>query len=734
MSLFGATPQPAQSTTPMFSFGGTTGGSAGAGSGLAGSSSLTGPVGGQGAAGAGAGQANTLTPSFSFSLPGGNTSTPQQQAQQQQPSPSLFGQQTQQAPFGGGFGSASQSGGGGGGGLFSSPFAAPQQGQVGPQQNTPSQFSSSFGGPRPGGGLTHSQSAFDLSGSMMQQQQQQQQPPSLPGQFIAQQQQGQQQNQIMSTNAFLLTSPPRAPPPAPAWAAGAGESRRYVPSHLTHMRYKNSPVGSGGSTNAANGFYTPDRMPTSPIAGTPSPGGLGSMSRPARPFPASQSTTALRSSAEPATRVRGGGASNKFAGPSFGVPKPHHTRSSLAQSSSANVSFGEFDDLPPTESIYDAGAASPFAFQLPTTSGATGAMMTESSAGFGLVSTPSSNAGGGQVDDSRYMQQPGAQGSTPGTPALSTMSPAKEQATSVIVFGFPPELTHVVVDHFARFGTIMEHLSSGSLSSTGEHHVGVSDGTPVETGKNWVKITYTTAVAANRALAENGRTLGSMDYVIGCVPHSPTTPAFFTDGRKTSTTGLLRGSGPSLNIHALLSEGPTGEDLAGSSNSRRRKGDELWKAAAATASGSSSSNLFTPVAQPAARGPSTPQQQVQEPTKSSSSTLPRMSSVPAGLGKRIDVHGPEGIFKEKERKGGMLSGSATLRGLASIFLGGEQPKQQGGGALKRLAGDEFLAGGNGKRPLQQQQQQQPLLPQQQESWLGWTTKKTQEFIFGWDDL
>ncbi|KAK9374840.1 Nup53/35/40-type RNA recognition motif-domain-containing protein [Lipomyces chichibuensis] len=664
MSLFGATPQPAQSAP--FSFGATGGGGMG---------SATTP--GQ------AGQTNSSTPSFSFSLNSapGNKSTPPQQQQQ----PSLFGSGglmgQQPPPFGSGFGMASQSGS-----LFSSPFG--QQGQPQQQQSTPSQFSSSFGART--GGLTHSQSAFDLSGSMTMSPQQQQQFPGQQQFMPQQQQQQQQQNQIPSTNAFLLTSPPRAPPPAPAWA-GAGESRRYVPSHLTHMRYKNSPAGS------ANGYYTPDRFATSPAPGTPSPG-LGS-SRSMKPFggiSGSQSTTALTSS-ESASRVRG----PKFGGPSFGVPKPHHTRSSVAQSSSANMSFGEFDELPPTDSIYDAGAASPFAFQLPTTSGAGTNEVSAS-----MLLSPSSNAA--QIED-KYTQP----STTPGTPNISG-SPTKDQPTSVIVFGFPPDLTHVVVDHFARFGTIMEHLSSGGSGATGEHNIGVSGATPVETGKNWIKITYTTPSAANRALAENGRTLGTMDFFIGCVPHIPSggsgpyspAPVTAASGNDVRRSGM-RGSGPSLNIHALLSESAN-EDNGSYANttSRRRRGDD------------SVPNLFTPLPQ------RQPAQQLQDAATQSAKLqappLPRMTSVPAGLGKRIDVHGPEGIFKEKERKGGMLSGSATLRGLASIFMGGETAAQEQQKRVKRGAGEDFA--GVGKRP------------QGQESWLGWTTKKTQEFIFGWDDL
>ncbi|KAK9322654.1 Nup53/35/40-type RNA recognition motif-domain-containing protein [Lipomyces orientalis] len=524
-----------------------------------------------------------------------------------------------------------------------------------------------------------------------------------------QQLQQQQQNQIPSTNAFLLTSPPRAPPPAPAWAT-TGESRRYVPSHLTHMRYKNSPGAA-----SANGYYTPDRYAGSPAAGAPSPGGLG-QSRPMTPLsaiPGAQSSTALSSSAS-ASRGRG----SKFGGPSFGVPKPHHARSLLAQSSSANVSFGEIDELPPTDSIYDTGAASPFAFQLPTTSGAG---TTEVAA---LPSSSSSSAAAqaqaqSAQNEDKYGQPSLA--STPSTPNLST-SPTKDQPTSVIVFGFPPDLTHVVVDHFARFGTIMEHLSSGTSGSTGDHVTGASGATPVETGKNWVKITYTAVSAANRALAENGRPLGSMDYVIGCVPHAPSSagggpfspgpspaPAAAAAAANSTRRSGMRGSGPSLNIHALLSEGAS--DEVGSYANRRRRGDDGLRPQPP-----SSSSLFTPQQPP----PPAVQQAAQE-TRQAGGGLPRTTSMPAGLGKRIDVRGPEGIFKEKERKG-MLSGSATLRGLASIFMGQDQQLQQPPApqGVKRGAGDEL--NGTGKRM------------QGQEGWLGWTTKKAQEFIFGWDDL
>ncbi|KAK9248941.1 Nup53/35/40-type RNA recognition motif-domain-containing protein [Lipomyces tetrasporus] len=457
------------------------------------------------------------------------------------------------------------------------------------------------------------------------------------------------------------------------------------------MRYKNSP----GAANA-NGYYTPDRYAGSPGAGASSPGGLG-QSRPMTPLgaiPGSQSSTALSSSAS-ASRGRG----SKFGGPSFGVPKPHHARSLLAQSSSANVSFGEIDELPPTDSIYDTGAASPFAFQLPTTSGAG---TTEATA-----LAPSSSSAAAAQNEDKY-GQPGLP-STPSTPNVSTStSPTKDQPTSVVVFGFPPDLTHVVVDHFARFGTIMEHLSSGPSGSTGDHITGASGATPVETGKNWVKITYTTASAANRALAENGRPLGSMDYVIGCVPHTPS-GAFSPGPAPASANGIrrsgMRGSGPSLNIHALLSEGAS-EDLASYAN-RRRNGDDGLRPP------QPSSSLFTP------QQPQLSVRQASQETRQAGG-LPRTTSMPAGLGKRIDVRGPEGIFKEKERKG--ISGSATLRGLASIFMGGQDQQQQllPPQGVKRGAGDDL--NGAGKRM------------QGQEGWLGWTTKKAQEFIFGWDDL
>ncbi|KAK9472593.1 Nup53/35/40-type RNA recognition motif-domain-containing protein [Dipodascopsis tothii] len=350
-------------------------------------------------------------------------------------------------------------------------------------------------------------------------------------------------------------SPGRNAPPTPSWASGrggAGEQRRMIPSHLTHMRYKNA-------------LYTPER-------------------------PASLSAQAYRPSSPSTTTA------SRFGGPSFGTPKPGG-RGPAATGAGVHVAD---DDLPPTESMYD--SAAPFAFQVP--------------------------AAPAERREERWADE----------------SPAKGGA-SVVVFGFPTSVTPVVVRHFARFGSILEHLAAGGD--------GRGEPVPVETGRNWLKITYTTAAAASRALAENGRIIGG--YAVGCVPHNaftaPTTP------------GRLRAEAMDLDGSPL------------------------------------SPAMYPPV-------PPTPPTPRELPP---GRVLNRAASVPALGGRRLEMKPSEGIFKERERKGG-LSSSQTLRGLASILYGDEP-------APKRAAD-------GGAPPAKRARQ----------GWLGWTGRKAQEIIFGWDDL
>ncbi|KAK9452200.1 Nup53/35/40-type RNA recognition motif-domain-containing protein [Limtongia smithiae] len=596
---------------------------------------------------------------------------------------------------------------------FGGTFGAQQPQQ--PQQSQP---------PAPGlympnRALLHSKSAFDLGSSF------QQQPSDFAPHFPMQQQQQLQQSQLQSTADYLVTSSPRRqPPPAPFWAT-AEQNRNIVPSHLTHMRSKNMGSPSGQS------YYSPDRA-TPSFPGSPNINGMSPQ------FPTPSRTPGSLSQSR----------SGKFNGPSFGTPKPRHARSNLATSSASAANqtgngSGE-DELPPISSIYDSGAASPFAFQMPIVAASAG------------LATP---AGTGMSSTDYISVEDSSQG-----PASPT-STSSLQPTSVIVFGFPPEMTHVVIDHFRKFGTIIEHVSSSSDASS------ESDITPlaVETGHNWLKITYTSPLSANRAKQENGKPLGINDYIVGCVaytgrmPEAETpfgSPAPVSSSTLPTTTGGgrirrgLRGVGPNLNIHALLEgteESPSSATPGHSStyastvSSKRRGG------------ASELEHLFTPRAQQPAPAASSPrqqslytppvsQQEYMSPSRANSTGLPRTTSVPAGLangpasnskpathgstassGRRIDLRGPEGIFKEKERRGG-LTGSATLRGIASVFMGGEEAAQQrlqhtGGrvGGVKREA-DGAPTGTAAKRQ------------QGGDGWFGWSARKAQEFIFGWDDL
>ncbi|KAK9468396.1 Nup53/35/40-type RNA recognition motif-domain-containing protein [Lipomyces arxii] len=601
---------------------------------------------------------------------GSNTPSFGQQSQQQpqQQQPAMFGNSSTQQP--------AQSS------LFSSPNVASSP--FGQQQQ---QQQSTLNGNR---GLTQSQSSFNLASPQQQLQAQQaqlllQQQQSMQNQLAQQGQRGLQNQQVQSTSAYLMSSPTRAPPPTPQWATN-GESRRYIPSHLTHMRYKNSPLNSPEPYSAQNSpGFSGNRSPS--MSGYQQPmspyGTMPPRTGPSTPITSSPSMSRLRN--------KTASSSQKFGGQSFGVPKPHHTRLSLAQNSvSGNQSSfnAEFDDLPPTESIYDSGTASPFAFQLPSTVSSTNNLALPAPS----VETPSN------IQDS---WQP----TSPGTPYANTKRQSTEQPTSVIVFGFPDHMSHAVIDKFSKFGPIMEHYTG--LDSDKE----AAGSVPVIMGKNWMRVTYTTPAAASRALAENGKTLGAGDYIIGCRASTPSDEIELMSPAKTPgslrRSAGIRGSESSLGIHGLLDGGEEASSSYASTISRRRKGEDA-----------NETYLFTPQ-----QGQPQQQQQSQQqsyfspapgqsPEKSTS--LPRTTSMPAGLGRRIDLKRSDGIFKEKERRG--ITGSATLRGLASILMGSGDDK----GGVKEGVVE------NGAKRLRTGSSSQ--------SWLGWTSKKAQDFIFGWDDL
>ncbi|BFZ64224.1 hypothetical protein YB2330_005363 [Saitoella coloradoensis] len=98
-----------------------------------------------------------------------------------------------------------------------------------------------------------------------------------------------------------------------------------------------------------------------------------------------------------------------------------------------------------------------------------------------------------------------------------------EKPTEVILFGFPPSLTHHMLEIFSRYGTILRSHASNSCS-TGTKGMN-------EMGANWLKITYADPMAASRAVAANGTLVGGQ-YMVGCVYADP------EEARKTITKAM----------------------------------------------------------------------------------------------------------------------------------------------------------------------------------------------------
>uniref|UniRef100_A0A060SX63 ARAD1A02046p n=1 Tax=Blastobotrys adeninivorans TaxID=409370 RepID=A0A060SX63_BLAAD len=201
----------------------------------------------------------------------------------------------------------------------------------------------------------------------------------------------------------------------------------------------------------------------------------------------SSATTASSASSPP---------SASYSTSSFGTPKPTQSKKS---------SFIDEESLPPTESIYDTGA-SPFVQR----------------------NTPISTSRTGPSSSRLLSNSPRRDGALP--PASNSFSSSKTQEPlassqsltaqasqncSIIVYGFPPQLASVVVKSFSKYGAIQEQYESSKDSTMHK------PAPPIETGKNWMKITYDNPTSAARAISSGNTAIGG--YIVGVAPYSSTT-------------------------------------------------------------------------------------------------------------------------------------------------------------------------------------------------------------------
>ncbi|KAA8916559.1 hypothetical protein TRICI_001285 [Trichomonascus ciferrii] len=181
---------------------------------------------------------------------------------------------------------------------------------------------------------------------------------------------------------------------------------------------------------------------------------------------------------------------NTFSG-SFGTAKP-------VQAKKSNIIDEE--DLPPTESIYDTGA-SPF-----FSGGST--PLRESVKP--MAALPTSNTAIGLRRMSSNSSKPSPPANTP-----PDVQETQNANCSVIVFGFPPTLTSTIIKHFSKFGPILENFDVAK----GESPRKSGRAPPIQTGPNWMKLTYDNPTSAAKAVSHysgGSRFIGGC--AIGCMP------------------------------------------------------------------------------------------------------------------------------------------------------------------------------------------------------------------------
>lgn len=125
---------------------------------------------------------------------------------------------------------------------------------------------------------------------------------------------------------------------------------------------------------------------------------------------------------------------------------------------------------------------------------------------------------------------------TPATPSKQS----HERGFGVKVFGFPPGQTQQVLQHFARFGEIVDNRPHSGGTPRNNDGDSLSDVSRpfiphnIVCGRNWLHIMYKDRKSAQLALAENGHIMPG-HFVVGVLPVEPLEGAFY----QNSTNYLL---------------------------------------------------------------------------------------------------------------------------------------------------------------------------------------------------
>ncbi|VEU20661.1 DEKNAAC101565 [Brettanomyces naardenensis] len=121
--------------------------------------------------------------------------------------------------------------------------------------------------------------------------------------------------------------------------------------------------------------------------------------------------------------------------------------------------------------------------------------------------------GGGLPFEENKSHLPTTNPSSQNAATRSTTRPTPVES-SVIIYGFNDSNFDLIIDHFTKFGTILEDFHN-SLRRSRPNKMNY----PIFMGEGWVKITYGNPGNAIRALREND-SIDDQGHIIGVVPYS----------------------------------------------------------------------------------------------------------------------------------------------------------------------------------------------------------------------
>lgn len=255
--------------------------------------------------------------------------------------------------------------------------------------------------------------------------------------------------------------------------------------------------------------------------------------------------------------------------PSAALNSPFASSSKHPAATTAHYDFASFQstDRPPTYSLFD---PRPDQFNKNTLRGDADSLVAQ------LVSNPQSFSNAFSKDrkiiaqDREQSQGPSdlpwfsSQTGSASAPVPSSTNNNAKMEFAVLIYGFNNDNFGVIMNHFAKFGRILEDFPiSTKFKSIGG---GPKKTYPIFMGPSWVKVTYDNAKSSIRALAEDGNQEESTGSTIVVIPYRSELVRQLLTAQPSEVLGIITGKDKQHQSAADLSyiEGlDIGESLRG---------------------------------------------------------------------------------------------------------------------------------------------------------------------------